>query len=185
QMEFIRVASYADEWFSHENLYLRSWYMCWCGACISSKVWTRRFMTPWQKKQKWYFCLCSREYKHAFGQLVESRVRGQIESAFSLASVPPNPIEDIRAKGLELKLKPETPADLYNALKQYKPTTGSILREARADEVWCCPEHMTVSDCASLVSVLTPEGRTAVEANPPFNWYQIFNWVDMVPTTGA
>ena len=74
---------------------------------------------------------------------------------------------------------------MYNSLKQYKPTTGAILREALTKEIWNCPDHMTVAECASLVSALTPEGRAAVEANPPFNWHEIFNWVDMVPTLGA
>lgn len=176
QKQFLKAATYADEWVSSHDMFLRSWYLCCCGACISSKVWTRRFMNPWQKRQEWYCCICTRKYQHKFGQLVESKV-GDGESCFALAEVPPAPIEDIRAKGLELKLKPQTPAELYDALKMFAPTKGAVLRPCVAAEVQMPPEHLTIDEIVAHVAILTPEGRLSVEANPPFGWYQIFNWV--------
>ena len=182
QAQFLAVAEFDDEWFSFgsaggaASLYMRSWYLCWCGAAISSKVWARRFVTPWQKRQKYYCCLCQRVYKHSFGQVVEAKLTPNSQPSFALAEVPPKPIEDIRASGLELKLKPETPMDLYEALSQFRPTVGAVFRPATEGEVWLPPSHMTKKETAELVSVLTPAGKAALEANPPFNWYQIFNW---------
>ena len=160
-------------------VYLRSWYLCTCGAAISSKVWEKRFAVAWQKRQRYYCCLCHRQYKHSFGQVVETKLESGGEPCFALAAVPPEPLEDVRARGHELSIKPATPQALYDALAQYKPTTaeGGVFRPCSPAEVWNQPDKMTKEEAAALISVLTPEGKRCLEQVPVFNWFQVFNWV--------
>ena len=141
QAEFQGASTFSDEWFSFEEgsvtLYLRSWYICHCGAAISSKVWQRRLATPWAKKQRYYCICCGRVYRHSFGQVVECKVTAASEPSFALAAVPPQPLEDVRATGFELKLNPASPTDLYNALQMYKPSQGTVFRPCQPAEVTC------------------------------------------------
>ena len=60
--------------------------------------------------------------------------------------------------------------EIYAKIQQYKPVTGEILRPATTADMW----HG--GDC-SMVAMLTPEGRKALEANPRFEWWQVFNFV--------
>ena len=79
---------------------------------------------------------------------------------------------------LELTLKPETPMDLYNSLKQFTPTPGGVFRPSTVGDLWGdMPKGMTRQEATKWVSFLTPAGREALLAQPRFNWHQIFNWV--------
>ena len=79
---------------------------------------------------------------------------------------------------LELTLKPDTPMDLYNSLKQFTPTPGGVFRPSKVDELkGNIPKGMTRQEATKGVSFLTPAGREALLAQPRFNWHQIFNWV--------
>ena len=79
---------------------------------------------------------------------------------------------------LELILKPETPIDLYNSLKQYAPTPGGVFRPSKVEELQgMLPKGMTREQARPCVCCLTLAGRKALLANPRFNWYKAFTWV--------
>ena len=114
--------------------------------------------------------MCGRRYKAKYGQLVEFLINNQPH--WALADIPPNGVEDLRAMAKEKELDVSATAEeIYRQIQQYTPVTGEILRPATPADMW----HG--GDC-SMVAMLTPEGKRALEATPKFQWYQIFNFME-------
>ena len=78
---------------------------------------------------------------------------------------------------LELTLKPDTPMDLYNSLKQYAPTPGGVFRPSKVEDLrGNILEGMIRQEATKWVGFSTPAVREALLANPRCNWHQICNF---------
>ena len=187
QKAYLIATEYMDEWINVGNgaMYMRSWYLCECGACLSSKSWVTLFPelqdNEWRKGQRYYCVFCNRRYRPKMGQLVETKLKSGIY--WALARMPPKEIEDLRAMAVEQDFKDQkidipTPLELYNSIKQYVPVTGQgILRPAQHSDIWYPQNSKDPSKLLTMCSMLTPEGRKVLQTAPLFNWMQILNFV--------
>ena len=193
QLQYLVASEYQDEYISlyEGRMYFRAWYMCSCGACISSKSWRQLHpefeggstLGTWKAGQRWYCVCCSKRYRPRMGMLTELKMNDQV--FWSLASVPPRDLLDIQGLALEADLRAQaaargseailSPEDLHRSIVQCRPIVGSILRAATPADFWD-PSQGGAALAASRVAVMTPAGRQLLEGSPMFPWLQMFNW---------
>lgn len=190
QTEYLVACEYSDEFVRiSATVYLRSWYICSCGAAISSKSWKQLHpefsngaMGSYVPGQRWYCLCCPRRYRPRMGCLTELRLEHQIY--WSMATIPPKDVQDIRGLTVEGELELQaresgqpmkSPDELYRSMMQYRPVTGSILRAATVADLQE-PGAADAAALAEMVAILTPEGRDVLKAAPLFPWMQMFNW---------
>jgi hypothetical protein len=173
--EFAVASSYFDEWQRTGQVWLRSWYICSCGCVQSSLTWRRRFAAlEGVSKQRWYCQACGRRYKTAMGQLVEFAENGADpeQTFWSLATIPPPAVEDLRGMKCEEEIAPRTPQGLLDAIEQHVPVQGSILRLAKRDDLWE-PDAVDWEEKLKGMCFLKPNARALLEQRPFFDWNQI------------
>lgn len=106
------------------------------------------------------------------GQLVEFALNGAAEVCWSLATIPPPAIEDLRAMVQEEQLAPRTPQALLNAIEQHVPVTGSILRVATRADLYD-PSAADWEESLQGMCFLKPEARALLQQRPFFDWNAI------------
>ena len=180
QKAYLIAVEYMDEWVSVGNgaMYMRSWYLCERGACLSSKSWST--LSPelqgdqWRKAQRYYCVFCNRRYRPKMGQLVETKLKSGIY--WASAAMPPKEIEDLRAMAVEQDFKDQkidipTPLELYNSIKQYVPVTGQgILRPAQYSDIWYPQNGKGPTTLVTMRSMLTPDGRRLLQNSTSLQW---------------
>jgi hypothetical protein len=172
QAELLTASTYFDEWQRTGNLWLRSWYVCSCGCVMASLCWRRRHDVLNSTKQRWYCRACSRRYKTSMGQLVEFSLNGTEDVCWSLATIPPPAIEDMRAMIKEEEVAPRTPAALLRAIEQHVPVTGSILRPATRGDLHD-PMAPDWEESLQGMCFLKPAARVLLQQRPFFDWNAI------------
>lgn len=166
QHEMIFAASFSDEWSSVPGGALRSWYICRrkvgydvCGHLMLSKTWDRKHAEATAAGQKFYCTVCGATYSTNAGCLVEvSRVnsRGNIDSFYGTATVPPWDLEDVRAAYIEKNGAPTTAAECFEMTKAVGPQENELISKH--------PSKAGVWKIADL---------DAVDALPKWDWWQL------------
>ena len=180
QSDWLVACTYADEWVRSSVGFMRSYYLCKCGCCMSSKTWKRMKPDLAASKQRWYCRAmgCNRRFFTSFGQMVEVSMNG--EHYWSLASIPPDRVEKIRARAIELSTAATSAQEVFNTMAQFRPMmsrgTDAIIRQASAADLQD-PDSMTAEEIQH-VWFLTPQGRQILEQAPLFNWQQVINFVE-------
>ena len=156
--------------------YMRSWYVCSCGCVMSSKTWRRFKGQLVTTGQRWYCraVWCGKRYKVVMGQLMECNFDGT--HYWSLASIPPADVEDLRARSLELSTSYSTPQALFEGLEKFKPlmseSTAEMIRPALASEV-----DSPTEEELPYIFFLTEMGRQLLSQQPLFSWEQLATFV--------
>ena len=66
QDQYLSVCEYADQWIDYAGYRFRSYYSCFCGVLVSSKMWPRRYEDMASTKQRRCCPSCERRYKPKF-----------------------------------------------------------------------------------------------------------------------
>ena len=176
---YMQAAQYSDEWVcnkdpkGHVTSAFRSFYICLAGGTdqcltvIPSKKWSTKHDDPLAAKQRWYCICCGAMYKTRFGMVVEIQIRGNFY--YVRAPIPPDNLEDTRALYLEQTLKPSSPEDLLDKLKDVVPHPSEILRRITQNDVWGNQKTRFDPDAFKL-------SANAYKKFQEFDWQQIMNF---------
>jgi hypothetical protein len=169
QWQFQLASTYSDEYVSDKaaGTYMRFFFVCLgggdnpCMTILESKEWEPKSGIPLNPNG--WRCKCGTNYKTKFGVICEIMAQGYDGILYCKAPVPDEHVNDVRAIMHELKIKPDSPKALYDAVPVCKPSTTSMII-SKLD--W---------NGKPLENQWTFKSKEDFYLLPTFDWYQVFN----------